>query len=182
MSRYRRAKTTGASYFFTVVTYRRQNILCDIPLRTALREAVTKTRQHHPFTIDAWVLLPDHLHCIWTLPEGDADFSMRWSRIKRYVSIATKERYRNSEWLTDSKKKHRESTLWQRRFWEHRIRDQDDFNQHLDYIHYNPVKHGLCEHPAEWPYSTLHRYVRENVYPINWSVEGGHFKGVSFGE
>ena len=116
MSRYRRANTPGATYFFTVVSYRRQRILCDDPVRAALRRAIGEVRVNRPFVVDAWVLLPDHLHCIWTLPVDDADFSVRWNMIKRKVSHACGGGYRRKEWLTDSKIKHRESTVWQRRF------------------------------------------------------------------
>ena len=168
MSRYRRASTSNASYFFTVVTYRRQPILCDEAIRDALRAAIEKVRTMRPFVIDAWVLLPDHLHCIWTLPEGDADFSTRWMMIKRAVSLACSDHYKRMDWMTASKSKHRESTIWQRRFWEHQIRNEDDFARHADYIHFNPVKHGHVRHVSDWPYSTFHRYVRDKVYPLDW--------------
>src|SRR5512139_2068122 len=121
MSRYRRFNFPGCSYFFTVVAYRRQPILCEEPLRNALRNALITVRRKWPFEIDAWVLLPDHLHCIWTLPHGDADFSTRWSLIKRQVSLACSSSFTQAEWMTASKRKHRETTLWQRRFWEHQI-------------------------------------------------------------
>jgi len=149
MSNYRRAPTDGCTYFFTLVSYQRQKILCNEFIRRSLRKAIKATQIKHPFTVDAWVLLPDHLHCIWTLPAHDKDFSTRWSVIKRRVSVACAQRYKQDYLMSDSKLKHRESTIWQRRFWEHQIRDQNDFNQHLDYIHYNPVKHGLCERPVE---------------------------------
>ena len=172
MSRYRRSQTAGASYFFTVVTYRRQAILCDTPIRDALRSALATTRSKRPFTIDAWVLMPDHLHCIWTLPAGDADFATRWSLIKRQVSHNCGKLYRRAEWIKASKQKHRESTLWQRRYWEHQIRDEDDFTRHMDYIHYNPVKHGHCNQVSEWPFSTFHRYVEQGLYPLDWGGDG----------
>lgn len=105
MSRYRRAAVAGGSYFFTVVTYRRQPILCDVAVREALRAAITTVRASRPFTIDAWVLLPDHMHCIWTLPEGDADFSTRWMMIKRLISLAYRDDYRRTDLLNDSKQK-----------------------------------------------------------------------------
>ena len=168
MPRYRRARTTGACYFFTVVTYRRQPVLCDQMVRQALRDAIDRVREKRPFTIDAWVLLPDHLHCLWTLPSGDADYSTRWNQIKRRVSIVCAAEYKRTDWLTASKRRHRESTLWQRRFWEHCIRGQDDFNRHMDYLHHNPVKHGLCKQASDWPYSTFHRYVARGVYPQEW--------------
>jgi putative transposase len=170
MSRYRRSSLAGGTYFFTVVTYRRQTILCDEMMRDALRSAIESVRVSRPFTIDAWVLLPDHLHCIWTLPEGDADFSTRWMMIKRKVSIACAAQYERPEWLTASKQKHRESTIWQRRFWEHQIRDDEDYAKHLDYLHYNPVKHGLVDHTKDWRYSSFHRYVKNGLYNENWGL------------
>ncbi len=182
MPNYRRAKTPGGTYFFTLVTYRRQQILCDEPIRQALRQAIRNTRLHYPFSVDVWVLMPDHLHCLWTLPDGDDDFSTRWSLIKRRVSIACKEHYKQARWKTPSKEKHRESTLWQRRFWEHCIRDQRDFNHHADYMHYNPGKHGLCNQPVEWSFSTVHRYINVGKYPENWTVGPAAFMGDSFGE
>ena len=168
MSRYRRANRAGSSYFFTVVAYRRQQILCEGTFRNALRNAIEAVRATRPFVIDAWVLLPDHLHCVWTLPEGDADFSTRWAIIKRAVSIACVDS-RRDEWMNSSKNKHRESTIWQRRFWEHHIRNEEDFARHIDYIHFNPVKHGHALRAADWPYSTIHRYVREGIYAPDWA-------------
>lgn len=170
MSRYRRANATGSSYFFTVVTYRRQPILCDEAIRNALRASIEMVRVARPFIIDAWVLLPDHLHCVWTLPDGDADFSTRWMIIKRAVSLACGEEYRRADWVTASKLKHRESTIWQRRFWEHQIRDENDFARHLDYIHFNPVKHGHVQRAVDWPHSTFHRYVRDGIYAHDWAA------------
>ncbi|MEQ1741204.1 MAG: transposase [Candidatus Nitrotoga sp.] len=148
MSRYRRAMAAGSSYFFTVVAYRRQSTLCDEVIRNALRASIETVRVARPFVIDAWVLLPDHLHCVWTLPDGDADFSTRWMMIKRGVSLVCREDYRRADWVTASKLKHRESTIWQRRFWEHPIRDENDFARHVDYIHFNPVKHGHVQRAA----------------------------------
>lgn len=168
MSRYRRATTAGSSYFFTVVSYQRQPILCDDSIRDALRKAIEAVRASRPFTIEAWVLLPDHLHCIWTLPDGDADFSTRWMKIKRAVSLACGDEYRRDDLMSASKLKHRESTIWQRRFWEHKIRDEEDFARHAEYIHFNPVKHGHVQRAMDWPYSTFHRYVREGLYVQDW--------------
>ena len=170
MSRYRRSLVSGGTYFFTVVTYRRQRILCDDMLRHALRAAIESVRVSRPFVIDAWVLLPDHLHCIWTLPDGDADFSTRWAMIKRKVSLACASAYKQENLLTASKQKHRESTIWQRRFWEHQIRDDDDFSRHMDYLHYNPVKHGLMSQVKDWPYSSFHQQVERGVVDVNWGV------------
>ncbi len=159
----------GLKLFFTVVACRRQPILCDEAIRNALRAAIASVRSAHLFVIDAWVLLPDHLHCVWTLPEGDADFLTRWRLIKRAVSLACRGSYRRTDWVTASKLKHRESTIWQRRFWEHQIRDDLDLQRHVDYIHYNPVKHGHVARVADWPYSTFHRYVQRGIYPPDWA-------------
>lgn len=178
MSNYRRANTKGGTYFFTVITYRRQKILCNEEMRIALREGIRQVQEAHPFVIDAWVLLPDHLHCIWTLPEGDADFGIRWAMIKRFVTKQCRLLHRD-DWMTASKRKRKESTLWQRRFWEHQIRDEQDYERHLDYIHFNPVNHGLVESVVDWPYSTFHRFVTNEVYQENWAgdsivtIDGG---------
>ena len=182
MSYYRRAYTDGGTRFFTVVSCKRNPILCDDPIRAALRKAIKEVQSKYPFTIDAWVLLPDHLHCIWTLPEADSDYAKRWAIIKRRVSIDCGDIYNQKKWLRKSSESRRESTIWQRRYWEHQIRDQADFNNHMDYIHYNPVKHGLCDRPDLWPFSTLHRYIKQGLYPSSWTVAGDCFADGEFGE
>ena len=169
MPNYRRANVAGGTYFFTVNTLRRLPVLTEPPVREALREAIRQTRMTAPFDIDAWVLLPDHLHCIWTLPQGDADFSMRWSKIKRYVSQQCGETFGIGN-VSASRTKRHESGLWQRRFWEHQIRDEADFALHADYIHWNPVKHGLAARAVDWPYSTFHRFVCDGVYASDWGL------------
>jgi len=181
MSHYRRTNTAGATYFFTVVTYRRRTFLCDYDVRTALRDAIIKVRERYPFQIDAWVLLPDHLHAIWTLPPHDANFSLRWQQIKRHVTQCCGHRLHKNEWMNDSKRKHRESTLWQRRYWEHLIRDETDYQRHMDYVHYNPVKHGLVQRAIDWPYSSFQRYVTNGVHGENWAV-AEKTDDVNFGE
>ena len=133
--------------------------LCDEPCRRWLRETIIYTRQRYPFKIDAWVLLPDHLHCVWTLPENDDDFSMRWNIIKKRFSQTAKSTLHQTEFMNKSKHKHRESTIWQRRFWEHQIRDDEDYRYHIQYTHYNPVKQGLVKNPDDWQYSTIQRYI-----------------------
>jgi putative transposase len=168
MANYRRARTPGGTFFFTVVTYRRRLLFNTQESRDILREVIQDVRQRHPFTIDSWVLLPEHIHCIWTLPEENFDFSMRWSLIKSGFSKRAKTLYHIDEWMNDSKQKHRETTIWQRRFWEHQIRDEDEYQVYMDYIHFNPVKHGLVKRVIDWPYSTFHRYVRLGIYPDNW--------------
>jgi len=177
MSHYRRLYRGGGCYFFTVVAYLRRPILCDDGVRAALREGIMQVRERHPFVVDAWVLMPDHLHCIWTLPEGDDDYSIRWSQIKRHVSLQCGGDYHDEGKTTSSRRKRRESTIWQRRFWDHCIRDQQDFNHHADYIHYNPVKHGLCSRPDDWPYSTVHRYMQEGLYADGWNNEPTDIEG-----
>ena len=167
MSRYRRA-ITGSTFFFTVVAYRRRPIFCDPAIRAGLHQAIRFVRATRPFAIDAWVVLPDHMHCIWTLPEGDANYSNRWFAIKRFVSSGAGQALHDSSLLTASRRKHRESTIWQRRFWEHQIQDEKDFERHMDYIHFNPVKHRYVQQVREWPHSTFHRYVRQGVYPDDW--------------
>ena len=168
MSNDRRVKAPGGSYFFTVVTYRRQPLLTQPESRRILREMILEARRKYPFIVDAWVLLPEHMHCIWTLPPNDADYSTRWGIIKRGFSKRARELFHRPEWISPSKAKHRESTIWQRRFWEHQIRDQDDFNRHFDYMHWNPVKHGHVSRVADWPYSTFHKCVRQGIYPPDW--------------
>lgn len=169
MSRYRRANTKNATYFFTVVTYRRQTFLCDDLVRNALRNAISKVQAQYPFTIDAWVLLPDHMHAIWTLPENDANFSLRWQLIKRYVTRECGAFLNRPEWINASKAKHQEATLWQRRFWEHQVRDINDYKIHMDYCHFNPVKHGLVKRVQDWPYSSFHKQVGLGLYPLDWA-------------
>jgi putative transposase len=165
-----------------VVTYKRQRILCDEPVRVALRTAIAQTRANWPFVIDAWVLLPDHIHCIWTLPPDDADFATRWNLVKRRTSGALKDSYLSDGLMNPSKLSRRELTFWQRRFWEHQIRDERDYETHVDYIHYNPVKHGLVTRVKDWPYSTFHRQVQNDIYAADWG--GGIAKDDSgnFGE
>lgn len=134
-----------------------------------LREAFAYTKQRRPFRMDAVVILPEHLHCIWTLPQADADFSNRWNMLKGYFS----RHIDKGEKISASRQSRRERGIWQRRFWEHLIRNQNDFNQHVEYIHWNPVKHGWVEKVGDWPHSSFHRYVKQGVYPDNW---GNHEK------
>jgi putative transposase len=179
MPEYRRARTAGATYFFTVVSQERRPILTTEAVRTALREAIQQARTTLLFQIEGWVLLPDHLHCIWTLPDGDANFSARWAIIKRRVSRVVGGNAEVS--LEGSRQRRREHGFWQRRFWEHLIRDEEDLRRHLDYIHWNPVKHGYVLTAADWPYSSFHRFVREHVYPVSWGGVGVS-TGYDFGE
>ena len=136
--------------------------------RDILKEVIKEVQEKHPFEIKAWVLLPDHLHHLWELPEGDVNYSMRWALIKKEftkrikIELATR--------TTKSRLRHREGTVWQRRFWEHTIKDEEDYRAHVDYIHYNPVKHGLVETVRDWKYSSFHRYVKEGHYDEGWAI------------
>jgi len=152
--RYRRAKTAGGYYFFTVnLADRNADML--VEHIAALRAAILRVKQTHPFSIVAMVVLPEHLHAIWRLPHGDADYPMRWSLIKSGFSrqMARVERIR------PSRQTRRERGIWQRRYWEHQIRDEGDLARHVDYIHYNPVKHGYVQSPHDWPYGSFRRAV-----------------------
>jgi len=170
MTHYRRARARGATYFFTVVAYDRRHIMTRTVFRRVLREAFLLTRSERPFETVGLVLLPDHLHCLWQLPEGDADFGTRWRLAKTRVTQAL----RTAGWQvvspTASRRRSNEQNVWHRRFWEHLVRDDRDFARHLDYIHYNPVKHGYVKRPIEWPFSTFHRYVRQGWYAKDWGV------------
>ena len=165
---YSRTRTKGGTYFFTVVTYKRKKILTQSDNVSLLREAFRHVMEKHSFAIDAFVLLPDHLHCIWTLPNGDRDFSTRWRLIKSYFSKKCDDRHKNTPPRSRQNKK--EQAVWQRRFWEHLIRDERDFVRHVEYIHYNPVRHGLVNAPRDWEYSSFHRYVREGMYDLDWGA------------
>lgn len=158
MSNYHRTHLAGGCYFFTVVTLNRTPIFINEERVEVLRQAIRKVMVARPFEIDAMVILPEHLHCIWRLPEGEADYSSRWREIKksasRQISTATNARH--------------ERNVWQRRFWEHTIRDEEDWRKHMDYIHYNPVKHGLVSSPGEWPWSSFSRAVDKGWYEGSW--------------
>ncbi|WP_323001716.1 REP-associated tyrosine transposase [Denitromonas sp.] len=158
MVRYRRNYVPGGTYFFTVTLRDRRSdwLTRHIDL---LRVAIVRTRSHHPFRIDAMVVLPDHLHMIMTLPEGDADYSLRWRRIKALFTRGLQLRGLATR------------GIWQRRFWEHTVRDDDDLQRHVDYIHFNPVKHGHAERPCDWPYSTIHRDIADGRIGANWGTD-----------
>ena len=183
MPEYRRVKVKGGTYFFTVVTYDRQPILIGDQVRSALREGIQEVRQSLPFAIDAWVLLPDHLNAVWTLPENDDNFVSRWAIIKRSVSQRCGSLDGIERSINDSHSKRGEKRIWQRRFWEHLIRDEKDFQLHIDYIHWNPVKHGYVKRVIDWPYSTFHRFVKLRLYPDDWGgVNEEEMANLNFGE
>ena len=157
MTNYRRSNIAGASYFFTVNLADRSKTLLTEHI-ALLRSAFEYTRDRHPFIVDAIVVLPEHMHAVLTLPEGDSDFALRWRLIKTVFSRGLP---------------HGERGIWQRRYWEHLIRDEADFSRHVDYIHINPVKHGLVARVAEWPHSSFHRFVQEGILPKDWAGDLG---------
>ncbi|WP_435950241.1 REP-associated tyrosine transposase [Psychrobacter sp. DM8] len=168
MPRYIRSYTQGATYFFTLVSYNRRKILCEPDFLKAFKSSIRQIQQQYPFEIIAWVQLPDHIHCIWQMPENDANYSMRWSQIKRLTTQACPQYHSTKDALSLSEVKRNERGIWQRRFLEHQIRNESDFIKHMDYLHYNPVKHGLVDKVADWPYSSFHRYVRQGFYAEDW--------------
>lgn len=176
---YRRAKIKGATFFFTVVTHDRKRILCGKANVRLIKEAFEYVINQRPFVIDAFVLLPDHIHCIWTLPGNDHDFSIRWRLFKSHFTRRCRNEHKGLQ--TASMLKKGEQAVWQRRFWEHTIRGEDDFNRHVEYIHYNPVKHGLVKSPKEWPHSSFHGYVKRGVYDSDWGARDEIVSGASVG-
>ena len=176
MPNYRRYHRSGGCYFFTVnLADRRQSFLVDAV--DLLRNAVCEVRARHPFQIEAMVILPDHLHAVWTLPPNDNDFSTRWALIKASFS----RRLPRHERISQSRRRHKERGIWQLRIWEHAIRDNDDYRRHVDYVHFNPVKHGHAKRVIDWPYSSFHRFVRGGVYPADWAG-GSDEAGAGLGE
>ena len=163
MVHYRRNRLAGGTYFFTVTLRDRRS---DVLVRHVglLLEAFRSVRVERPFTIDAIVILPEHLHTVWTLPEGDADYSGRWRAIKSRFTHALR-----ATGIPLNCDKRGEYALWQRRFWEHTIRDASDYAHHVDYCHWNPIKHGLVQHLADRSYSSFHRYVRHGLLSPDWA-------------
>ena len=163
MPHYRRARVPGATYFFTV-NLRERNLDLLVRHIDLLRTTVKATKARHPFHIDAWVVLPEHMHCLWTLPVGDPDFALRWKVIKAGFA----KRLPKTETITTSQHSRRERGIWQRRYWEHLIGDENDYQRHFDYIHFNPLKHGHVQCLADWPCSSFHRAVRQGIYLPDW--------------
>ncbi len=184
MPDYRRLYRPGGTYFFTLVTYDRIKILTSDLARNCLRSSIEECRRTRPFEVPGIVLLPDHLHFVWTLPDGDEDYSTRISFIKSHFTRQWRANGGFEPARSTSRMRQEERSIWQRRFWEHTITDQHDFNQHLDYIHYNPVKHGLVSCPHKWPHSSFSRWVEHDGYEPNWqcACDGNELKPPSFGE
>ena len=165
--RYRRADVPGATYFFTLTAADRQGRVL-LEHVQALRHSFRQVRARHAFALDAIVVLPEHLHMVMTLPPDDADFAGRIMLIKQGFSW----RVPSGERISASRSRSGERGLWQRRYWEHLIRDEVDFERHVDYIHFNPVKHGWVARAADWPHSSIHRYVRQGLLPGDWGCAG----------
>ena len=164
MSRYRRLKIEGGAFFFTLtLADRGSNLLVRHIER--LRSAYAEVEKRHPFETVAICILPDHIHALWQLPEGDADYASRWNLFKSGFSRG----FPADQTRSLSKIAKREKGIWQRRYWEHAIRDERDFERHVDYIHYNPVKHRLVTRVADWPFSSFHRYVAQGLLPGDWA-------------
>ena len=166
MPEYHRALVSGGTFFFTVVTYKRYPVFAEEPVITLLHKCFQIVASEYPYTMDAIVILPDHLHCIWTLPDNDSDFSTRWKLIK---ATFTKNYFGSKAHnVSESMRSKGERGIWQRRFWEHMIRNQEDFNRHSDYIHYNPVKHGYVSLPIEWKHSSFRDFIGRGYYSEDW--------------
>ena len=171
MSDYRRAYVPGGCFFFTVVTHQRQPLFAEQSNVERLREGFRRFMAKHPFHIDAIVILPDHLHSVWRLPDGDTDFSLRWRLIKHYVAAG----------MPVATNRRGEKSVWQRRFWEHAIRDEDDWRNHVDYVHYNPVKHGYVRRPGDWRWSSFERAQQRGWYPPGWGeLDPANLRGMEF--
>ena len=168
MPNYRRNRLPGGLYFFTVVTHGRRPILTTELGRTCLRGAITVELERAPFVLFAIVLLPDHLHAVWSLPEGDSDYPTRWGQIKEGFTREYLAGGGTEGETTASRQKHRERAVWQHRFWEHTIRDEDDLERCANYTHWNPVKHGLVSRVRDYPWSSFHRFVAQGDYDPNW--------------
>lgn len=164
--RYRRVFVPGGTYFFTVNLQNRSTTLLTDKI-DCLRFALKKTMFYYPYSIEGLVVLPDHLHMLMHMPETDKDYSVRWNMIKGLFS----KQISAAEKINSARKNKRERGIWQRRFWEHLIRNERDYEKHLNYIHYNPVKHGYVDTPWEWKYSSIHRLRKEGVVPKNWACD-----------
>jgi len=168
MPNYIRLREEGGTFFFTVVAHQRRAFLTKPLARQCLRSAWLETQERFPFETVAVCLMPDHLHTIWALPEDDSDYDKRWLYLKARFSRMYRQNGGVEGWCSASRRRRKERGFWQRRFWEHKIRDDEDLRHHFDYVHYNPVKHELVEWPEQWPWSTFHRYARMGWYGADW--------------
>jgi putative transposase len=168
MPEYRRIFIEGGTYAFTVVTYKRRPLFSDSTSREILFKAIQKTQHQYPFEQIAYCLLPDHIHCIWTLPPGDTDYPIRWKLIKCKFSILYQEIHGARPPSNRSRINRGEVAIWQRRYWEHSIRDDTDLSNNINYIHFNPIKHGYVADPQDWKWSSFMKYESEGYYPDPW--------------
>jgi len=171
MSDYRRSHLPGGTFFFTVITYNRVPLFANQCARTTLHNAWQMVQKKYPFTVDALCLLPNHIHCIWTLPEYEKNYPKRWKAIKAHFTRLYKQNHPKQAEPNLSRQRKGEAAIWQRRYWEHTIRDDQDYINHFDYIHYNPVKHGYVRRPGDWPWSTYHKYFVAGYYDKEWGDE-----------
>ena len=169
MPNYRRAWVPGGSFFFTLVVHRRRPLFESEVARNILGSLFRRCQLKWPMTINALVLLPDHLHAIWSLPAGDSDYPKRWGWIKKEFTKAWLGIGGEEFEISAGRSRERRRGIWQPRFWEHTLEDVEDFERHFDYIHFNPVKHKYVTCPKDWPHSSFHRWVRYGVYPLNWA-------------
>lgn len=168
MPEYRRSKEPGGTFFFTLVTFNRIPLFASPKNYENLRSAWKDVQTRHPFETIAVCVLPDHIHAIWKLPEGDADYPMRWKEIKRQFTREYLRYNKNGILRSESQQIQGEAAIWHRRYWEHTVRDEEDLNTHIDYVHINPLKHGLITRVSDWPWSSFHRYVRNGIYTDVW--------------
>lgn len=179
MPNWRRAYVPGGTFFFTLVTDQRRPIFASKSTRTLLGKIIRECQSTHPIDIRAIVLLPEHLHTIWCLPEGDTNYSGRWQWIKTQFTQRWLKSGGTEVSIAQGRKNDGRRGVWQPKFWEHTIQDEDDFERHFDYIHWNPVKHGHVRCPEDWPGSSFHRWVRAGVYPEHWGC-GDRQKPLNF--
>jgi putative transposase len=168
--KYQRYFQPGGTFFFTVVTCNRRKIFVNVHAFQLFHQSIEYVQQNHPFQINAYCICPDHIHMIWTLPDGDSDYPTRWRLIKSYFSRNWS--YEENIQITPSRTKKNERMIWQRRYWEHFIKDEFDLKNHVDYINYNPVKHKYVKSPLEWKESSFSDYVSDGLYACNWASEG----------
>ncbi len=171
MPDYRRWYIPGGTYFFTIVTNMRRPILCSDMARKCLHKALETVCKNRPVELVAIVLLPEHVHTVWTLPPGDVGYPVRWKRIKEEFTLAY---LANGGWEvvpSFSRLHHGERGVWQRRYWEHSVRDEDDLKRCVDYVHWNPKKHGHVTNVRDWPWSSFHRHVKLGEYTVDWGAE-----------
>ncbi len=180
MSQYRRIFIPGGTYFFTVVTYKHKPIFNDKKTNELLNKMWRHVSKNHPFTTDAFCLLPDHFHCVITLPENDSNYPLRIREIKRLFSRMY--RIYDNDSINVSRLKRAERTIWQRRYWEHTIRNDKDLDHHIQYIHFNPVKHGYVERVKDWYFSSFHQYVRLGLVDENWGEGFIEINQINYGE